>query len=53
LKQEKVEELKEIINGKIKEAEHLGEEGNIEEAQTIVVEIDKLRAECKYLENVR
>jgi hypothetical protein len=51
VKQEKVEELKEIINGKIKEAEHLGEEGNIEEAQTIVVEIDKLRAECKYLEN--
>ena len=39
----KKSELKEIINGKIKEAEHLGEEGNIEEAQTIVAEADILK----------
>ena len=52
IKQERVAELKETINKNIKEAEHMGEEGRIEEAQTIVAEIEKLKAECKYLENV-
>jgi hypothetical protein len=47
-----VAELKDQINAKIKDAERLGEEGQIEEAQEIVAEIEKLKAECKYLENV-
>lgn len=52
IKQERVAELKDQINTMIKEAEHLGEEGKIEEAQATLEECEKLKSECKYLENV-
>ena len=53
LKQEKLASVKEQINDMIKEAEHLGEEGKIEEAQNTLKECETLKAECKYLEQVR
>ena len=52
LKQEKVAALKEQINALIKEAEGLGEEGKIEEAQATLESCEKLKTECKYLEQV-
>lgn len=53
MKQERLAALKEQVNTLIKEAEHLGEEGNIDEAQLKLEESEKLKSECKYLENVR
>ena len=53
IKQERVEFLKTQINSMIKEAEHLGEEGRIEEAQNTLEESEKLKSECKHLEIVR
>ena len=52
IKQERVEYLKEQINSMIKEAEHLGEEGRIEEAQSTLEESEKLKSECRHLEIV-
>ena len=52
LKQEKVDALKEKINGMIKEAERLGEQGNIEEAQVLLESCDTYKNECRYLEQV-
>ena len=36
----------------MKEAESLGEEGKIEEAQQTLEACEKYKTECKYLENV-
>jgi hypothetical protein len=52
LKQEKVEALKEKINAIIKEAEQLGERGEIEEAQATLEQSEKIKFEVKYLETV-
>lgn len=51
VKQERVAFLKEKINELIKEAETLGEEGRIEEAQSTLESCEKYKTECKYLEN--
>lgn len=50
VREEKIADLKEKINAIIKEAEHLGEEGKIEEAQATLESCEKLKTECKYLE---
>lgn len=50
IKKEKVAELKEKINALIKEAESLGEEGRIEEAQETLERCETFKAECKTLE---
>jgi hypothetical protein len=52
LKQERVAVLKEQINNIIKEAERMGEEGEIDEAQEKLQECEALKSECKHLENV-
>jgi hypothetical protein len=52
LKQERVEYLKEQINNAIKESEKLGEQGCIDEAQNKLEECERLKSECRYLENV-
>ena len=52
MKQERIAVLKEQTNGLLKEAEGLGEEGNIDEAQQKLEESEKIRAECRHLENV-
>ncbi len=52
LKQERIASLKEDINNLIKEAESMGEEGRIDEAQSVLTECEKLKTECKYMENV-
>jgi hypothetical protein len=52
LKQERIATLKTEINDLIKEAESLGEEGRIDEAQSVLANCEKLKTECKYLENV-
>ena len=52
MKQERVASLKEQINSLIKEAEQLGEEGKIDEAQSTLAQCDSLKSECKHLENV-
>ena len=44
--------LKEQINSMIKQAERLGEEGKIEEAQETLEASEKLKSECKHLEIV-
>jgi hypothetical protein len=48
MREEKLSVLKEQINVIIKEAEALGEKGEIEEAQTTLESCEKLKAECKY-----
>jgi hypothetical protein len=53
MKQERVEQLREQINTMIKQAEAMGEEGRIEEAQSTLAECETVKTECKYLENVR
>ncbi|CAF0811110.1 unnamed protein product [Brachionus calyciflorus] len=47
IKREKVAELKEKINALIKEAESLGEEGRIDEAQEALERCEVVKAECK------
>ena len=53
VREEKINTLKEQINAIIKEAEGLGERGEIEEAQAKLESCEKHKAECKYLEMVR
>ncbi len=50
MREEKINDLKEKINAIIREAELLGEEGKIEEAQATLDSCEKLKTECKYLE---
>lgn len=50
LRNEKILSLKEQINAIIKEAESLGELGEIDQAQTKLESCEKLKSECKYLE---
>lgn len=52
MKQERLAVLREQVNALIKEAEHLGEEGNIDEAQMKLEESEKIKSECRYIENV-
>lgn len=50
LRAEKIKLLKEQINAIIKEAESLGEIGEIDQAQAKLESCEKLKSECKYLE---
>ena len=50
LKEERIAEIKEQINAARRDAEQLGEEGQIDEAQAKIAESEKLKADCKYLE---
>ena len=52
LRDEKIATLKEQINEIIKEAEVLGETGEIDQAQAKLESCEKLKSECKYLEIV-
>lgn len=49
-KRARVEELKEKINTLIKQAESLGEAGNVDEAQKTLESCEKFKTECKMLE---
>jgi len=50
LRDEKIATLKTQINGILKEAESLGELGEIDQAQAKLESCEKLKSECKYLE---
>lgn len=52
MKQERLAALREQVNTLIKEAERLGEEGNIDEAQMKLEESERVKGECRYVENV-
>lgn len=52
MKRERLAAMKDQVNNLIKEAEHLGEQGNIDEAQMKLEESEKLKGECRHLENV-
>lgn len=52
VKRERLAVVKEEINKLIKQAEELGEQGCIEEAQNVIQECDKFKSECKHLESV-
>ncbi len=52
LRGEKIASLKEQVNAIIKEAEILGEAGEIDQAQAKLESCEKLKSECKYLEIV-